>query len=585
MQTSKDSAQLLKIPAAISVQHLSELMDVSGIEVIKQLMRRGVMANITQVIDFDVAAIVAADFGFQPQEEVRTKARAGESQTDVHEPVIEEEDPTLLKPRAPVVTILGHVDHGKTTLLDSIRKTSVTASEKGGITQHIGAYQVESDGKKITFLDTPGHEAFTAMRARGAQVTDIAVLVVAADDGVMPQTREAVDHSKAANVPIIVAINKIDKEGANVDQVKQQLVELELMPEEWGGNVIMVPVSAATQDGISDLLENILLVAEISELKANPDGKAQGVVVEAKLDAARGPVATVLVKSGTLHKGNSFSVGETWGRVRAMFDENGRQIQEAGPSTPLKVLGIDRVPKAGDQLVVGEDGKRSRGRGAETSQLVAGDKLEYLLAQVIAGHARDLKIILKTDVEGSGEAIRDTLQQLENDQVRVKMIRISSGNVSENDVLLASASNAMILAFNTRSEPGAEKLAEREGVRISYYEVIYRLVEDMQAAVNGLLEPEYEETMEAEAVVKEVFDVKRGKVAGIGVNRGRLMSDAQVRIIRGGTVIHQGNIKSLRHFKDSVKEIQPGSEGGIGVEGFDAFEVGDTIESFRRQRK
>ena len=589
-KTQKAAPPTVKIPAAILVKQLAGLMKASEIEVIKQLMRRGVMAGINQVIDYETAATIVADFGFLPKPLEEPKVVGVLPVADGYTPS-KEEDPDLLQPRAPVVTILGHVDHGKTTLLDVIRKSSVASSEKGGITQHIGAYQVEVDGQRITFLDTPGHEAFTAMRARGAQVTDIAVLVVAADDGVMPQTREAIDHAKAADVPIVVAINKIDKPEANADRVKQQLADLGLVVEEWGGDTIMVPVSAKTEEGVLALLENILLVSEISELKANPDRRAQGVVVEAKLDTARGAVATVLVKSGTLKVGDTFSVGDTHGKVRALFDDKGQQTRQAGPSAAVEVLGIESVPRAGDTLIVEENGRRSRSsierdrrrKNAEAGQIVGGNNTEQLLAQANVGEAKDLNLILKTDVEGSGEAIRSSVERLANDEVKVKIIRTGSGVVTESDVLLAAASDATILAFNTRADAGAKRSAELEGVTIRHYDVIYDLITDMQAAVSGLVEPVYQEVVEAEAVVKEVFKVKGGKAAGIGVTDGKINRNAQVRVIREGAVIHTSSIKSLQHFKDAVRELTAGSEGGIGVEGFDDFEAGDTIETFRRE--
>ncbi|MEE9249099.1 MAG: translation initiation factor IF-2, partial [Dehalococcoidia bacterium] len=455
----KTSGPVLAIPAAISVKRLAELMRASNIEVIKQLMRRGIMANINQVIDFETASTIASDFGFRPSLSDEPKTTPTTQKPDTSPAPPEEEDTSLLQPRAPVVTILGHVDHGKTTLLDVIRRSSITSSEKGGITQHIGAYHVPVNDKQITFLDTPGHEAFTAMRARGTQVTDIAVLVIAADDGVMPQTREAIDHAKAAGVPIVVAINKIDMPAANVDRVKQQLTELNLVPEDWGGDTIVVPVSAKTEEGIPDLLENILLVAEIAELKVNPDRKAQGVVVEAKLDATRGAVATVLVQSGTLHVGDNFLVGNCRGKVRALFDDQGRRIQSAGPTIPVEVLGIESVPRAGDLLSVEESGRKPRSsvererqrREAEVGQGNNSTDIGSLLAQVRAGDTKEFNIILKTDVEGSSEAIRSAVEGLGNDEVIVKIIRTNSGVVTESDILLAAASNATVMAFNTRA--------------------------------------------------------------------------------------------------------------------------------------
>ena len=583
VETRPVSGPPLEIPSAIAVQTLSELMRASGIEVIKQLMRRGVMANINQVIDYETASIIASDFGFSPQQEesrdtsIKDAKEAGEAEEDEN-----------LAPRAPIVTILGHVDHGKTSLLDVIRNTSVTASEKGGITQHIGAYQVSVDDQPITFLDTPGHEAFTAMRARGAQVTDIAILVVAADDGVMPQTREAIDHAKAAEVPIIIAINKMDMAGANPDRIKQQLSELGLIPEEWGGDTIVVPLSAKTQEGIPDLLENIVLVAEVAELKSNPEGKARGVVVEARLDSARGAVATVLIQSGTLKAGDRFFVGETKGKVRALFDHQGQRLPDAGPAVPVEVLGLDSVPRTGDILVGAETSRKSTSAAERRQRQMAGrdevyGEAEALMAQVRVGYSKELNVILKTDVEGSGEALRSALEDLSTDEVAVKIIRTSSGIVTETDVLLAAASDAVILAFNTKDEAGARRLADIEDVNIRHYDIIYDMLDFVSAAVSGMLEPVYKETVEAKAVVKEVFEVKGGKAAGIGVSEGRLNRNALIRVLRNGNAVHEGRIKSLRHFKDNVREVASGSEGGLGLDGFDNFEAGDELIAFRKE--
>jgi len=581
VETRPVSGPPLEIPSAIAVQGLSELMRASGIEVIKQLMRRGVMANINQVIDYETASIIASDFGFSPQQE---ESRETGIKDAVDADAETEED---LEPRAPIVTILGHVDHGKTSLLDVIRDTSVTASEKGGITQHIGAYQVGVDGQPVTFLDTPGHEAFTAMRARGAQVTDIAVLVVAADDGVMPQTREAIDHAKAAEVPIIVALNKMDVPGANPDRVKQQLSEVGLIAEEWGGDTIVVPLSAKTQEGVNDLLENIVLVAEVAELKSNPEGKARAVVVEAKLDTARGPIATVLVQSGTLKSGDRFFAGDIKGKVRALFDYQGQKLAEAGPAVPVEVLGFDSVPRTGDILVAAETGRKGTSAAERRErQMAARDEgpgdAEALLAQVRVGYSKEFNVILKTDVEGSGEALRSALEDISTDEVVVKVIRTSSGIVTETDVLLASASDAVILAFNTRDEAGARRLADIEDVDIRHYDIIYDMLDYVTAAVSGMLEPVYRETVEARAIVKEVFEVKGGKVAGIGVGEGRVNRNALIRVMRNGNPVYEGRIKSLRHFKDNVREIASGSEGGLGLEGFDDFEAGDELVALRK---
>lgn len=578
-KASVPSRPYIVLPPSITVRQLAELLQVSPIEVIKQLMRNGIMANINQVLDFDTAALVAAIYGREARRPVTKVAIKRPTPTGAGK----------LAPRPPVVTIMGHVDHGKTSLLDAIRQSNVAATEPGAITQHIGAYQVEVDSRKITFLDTPGHEAFTAMRARGAQVTDIAVLVVAADDGVMPQTIEAIDHARAADVPIVVAINKIDKPEANPERVKQQLADLGLVIEEWGGDVICVPVSAKKKEGINDLLENILVLAEIMELKAETDCPAEGVVIEAKLDKSRGPVATLLVQKGVLKLGDILVAGDTWGKVKAMSSDLGKHIKKAEPATPVEVLGLNGVPQAGDSFkVVGSERearqlleKRQAEREAMCARAVS---LSGISAQIGAGKTKELNIILKTDVQGSIEPIKDSLERLSDDKVKVRVIHSASGTVSESDVLLAVASKAIIIGFNTRAEPGAQKLAELEGVSIRYYNVIYELVEDVSKAVKGLLEPTYTEVLEGQAEVLAVFEsAKKGKVAGVSVKEGRIRRDATARVVRKGKVICESRISSLRRFKEDVKEVAAGFECGVGVEGFSDFQVGDIIQVFRKE--
>lgn len=573
----------IELPATITVKHLAETLGISGVEVIKQLMQNGVMAGMNQAIDYDTAAIIATDMGFEVTEKAEAETEA----------VVCEEDEGNLQPRPPVVTVMGHIDHGKTKLLDAIRKANVVDSEAGGITQHIGAYQVEAHGRKITFLDTPGHEAFTAMRARGAKVTDVAVLVVAADDGVMPQTLEAVDHAKAASVPIVVALNKIDKPGLNLDRVKQQLAEAGLVVEEWGGNTVCVPVSAKMKKGITDLLESILVVAEMLELKANPDCGASGVVIEAGLDKTKGPMATVLVERGTLNPGDPLVVGETWGKVKAMFNDIGKRVKKAGPATPVKILGLSAAPQAGDTVVVAASDREARAtaekRRLERQQKVVRPvrpvKLDDVYAQIKAGQAKELNLILKTDVQGSVEPIRDSLERLEAGEIKVRIIHSGSGNITEGDVLLALASKGVIVGFHTTPTVGAQRMAEAEGVDIRFYDIIYNLVEDIERAMKGLKEPEYAEVTEGRAEVRAVFAAgKKEKAAGLMVTEGKLRRDSMVRVIRKGQVIHQSRIVSLRRFKDDVKEVATGTECGLVVDGFAAFEQGDIIEVYRREK-
>jgi len=572
------------IPRALTVKQLADILEVSPIEVIKYLMRSDIMASINQVIDFDSAAIVATDLGYEVKEEPEASA---ETVDKYHFTV---EDSAAQKPRPPVVTIMGHVDHGKTKLLDAIRQTNVVDTEAGKITQHIGAYQVEIHGQKITFLDTPGHEAFTAMRARGAKATDIAILVVAADDGVMPQTVEAIDHARAAEVPIVVAINKIDKPDANPDRVKQQLADNSLLIEEWGGDVVCVLVSAKRGDGISDLLENLLIVAEIQELKADPTRPAFGVVVEASLDSSKGSLATVLVQTGTLNIGDNVVVGETSGKIKAMFDDKGKRVKKAGPSMPVEVLGLNSVPQAGDSLAVVGSEKEARAeaqqRQSERERVGASraPRLSNLFSQIQAGQVKELNIILKTDVQGSLEPIKSSLERLGSEEVKVRIVHSASGNITENDVMLAIASKGIIIGFNNRPEPGAKLLADSEGVDIRCYQVIYNVVEDIEKALAGMLEPTYMDVVEGHAEVRAIFSVRQGKIAGAYVTDGKLSRGAQVRVLRSGESIHESSIASLKHFKENVRDIAAGFECGIGVEGFSGFEIGDIIESYRREK-
>ncbi len=577
---------LLTLPPTLTVRRLAELIGASPVEVIKELIKNGVMAAINQTIDYETAAVVAHDMGFQTEAETPATGAA-------ERPSIEEEDPSLLQPRPAVVTIMGHVDHGKTSLLDAIRQTNVTASEVGGITQHIGAYQVEIHGQRITFIDTPGHEAFTAMRARGAQATDIAVLVVAADDGIMPQTVEAIDHAKAAGVPIVVAINKIDLPDANPDKVKQQLSEHGLIIEEWGGDVICVPVSAKTQEGLSDLLENILLLAEVQELKANPDRPAAGTVIEAELDSARGPMATALVQTGTLHIGDVIVADETWGKVKAMFNEWGHRLKAAGPSTPVKVMGMATVPRAGDVFSTAKDERlartaveeRQREREAAAFRSPHAMTLETIYGEIAAGKIKELNIVLRTDVQGTLDAVRTALERLSIEQVKVNIIHAATGIITESDVMLALASKGIVIGFNSRPDASGRRLAETEGVDIRYYEVIYNLIEDIDKALQGMLEPVYVEVAEGHAEVRQVFRVRGGRVAGCYVRDGVVTRGASARVLRDGQVVHTSRVTSLRRFQEDVREVQADYECGIGIEGFQDLQEGDVIELYGRERK
>lgn len=576
----------VSLPPTLTVKHLADLMRVSPIDVIKQLMRNGVMAAINQVIDFDLAATVTPAFGFKamPEERASSAVAAAPEEGDV--------DADTLTPRSPVVTILGHVDHGKTTLLDTIRNSRITEREVGGITQHIGAYQVDYNGQKITFLDTPGHEAFTAIRARGASITDIAVLVVAADDGVMPQTVEAIDHAKAANLPIVVAINKIDKPDSVADRVKRQLVDHGLLLEEWGGDVIGVPVSAKNNTGIDDLLENILVVAEVAEFKADVQRSASGVVIESQLDRNKGPLATVLVQNGTLKVGDSLVAGTAWGRVRAMVNDLQKRVKEAGPSVPVEILGFSSLPQAGDRFYVTANSKTARTlveeniiKGEEEQNLARALTLEDVMSRITAGDVKELSLILKADAQGSVEAVRGALERLDSPSARLSILHAGAGGVNESDVLLASASNAIILAFNVGIEPSAEPAAEREAVEIRSYDIIYQIIEDVEKALKGILEPSYRDVVQGKATVRTVFSAgKAGKVAGVIVNEGRLTRNVAARVLRDGVVVVEGSLSSLRRFKDDVNEVATGFECGVGIAGFVDFKEDDVIVAHKRER-
>lgn len=580
----------IEFPVHITVRELAQRMEASPIQVIKVLMSNGVMANINQQIDFDTAAVVASELGFEaiPESAIETPAAEDTGRVPLWRELIESEDPEKLIPRPPVVTILGHVDHGKTTLLDAIRHTNVASGEAGGITQHIGAYQVEHKGKLITFLDTPGHAAFTAMRARGAQGADIVILVVAADDGVMPQTREAIAHAKAARVPIIVALNKMDRPDANPDFVKRQLSEIDLVPDEWDGDTIVVPVSAKQKKGLDDILEAILLVNDSLSIKANPQGKVFGTVIEAQVDKTRGVIATLLVQNGTLRTGDTLIAGDSYGKIRAMFNFVGKPVKSAAPSTPVQVLGLSTVPPAGElfRVVANEKVGRAilaereaeKASGAEPSSRTT---LEQLFEKFQAGEVRELPIILKVDVQGSLEPIVNSLNDLSKGEIKINIIHAETGNISENDVMLASASHAILLGFNVSTDQAARNLAEQEGVSIRLYEIIYRMIEDIEKALKGMLEPESHEVQVGQAQVRQVFKIhKVGTIAGCRVISGELRRNARIRVIRNGTTVHDGEVSSLKHEKDDVREVRQGFECGVSLKGYNDIEEGDLLESY-----
>ncbi|WP_289087527.1 translation initiation factor IF-2 [uncultured Veillonella sp.] len=572
-------ATAIELDGPLTVKELADKMGREVSEIIKKLMFLGVMATINQEIDVDTATIVAEDFGVEV-----TEVEPAEDPTEIKEI---EDAPETLQPRPPVVTIMGHVDHGKTSLLDVIRQTNVTAHEAGGITQHIGAYMVRYKGNKITFLDTPGHEAFTAMRLRGAQSTDIAVLVVAADDGVMPQTIEAINHAKSANVPVLVAINKMDKPGANPDHVKQQLAEHGLLPEEWGGDTIMVPVSAKKRQGIDDLLENILLVAEVMELKANPNRHAQGVVIEAKLDKGRGPVCTVLVQKGTLRVGDTIIAGTAFGKVRAMTNERGEKVKAARPSMPVEVLGLSDVPQAGEIMDAVDDNeartiaeKRIEKQRVSEMQRTHKVTLDDIFNQIQQGELKDLNIIIKADVQGSVEALRQSLEAIKNPEVRIVIVHAAVGAINESDVMLASASNAIIIGFNVRPDALVRKAAEKENVDLRTYRVIYDAINDVENAMRGMLTPEFKEVILGRAEVRQVISTPKAIVAGSYVTEGKITNNSEIRLIRDGIVVHEGKVDSLRRFKDEVKEVKSSFECGISIEKYRDIKEGDVIEAY-----
>ena len=570
----------IKVGETITVKELASKMTYPVTEVIKKLMLLGTMATINQELDFETASLIAEEFGIAVEELP--------PEVDLTEIPEIEDDPEKLQLRPPVVTVMGHVDQGKTSLLDAIRKTSVTSSEAGGITQHIGAYQVMCNGQKIVFLDTPGHEAFTAMRARGAQVTDIAVLVVAADDGVMPQTLEAINHAKAAKVPIVVAINKIDKPGANPEHVKQQLAEHELIPEEWGGQTIMVPVSAKKKMGINDLLEMILLVAEVQELKANPNREARGVIIEARLDKGRGPVASVLVQNGTLRIGDFIIAGTACGKVRAMVNDRGENVKKAGPSMPVEVLGLSDVPEAGDELAVLDEklAKTIAEKRIEKqrNELMRSKKvsLDDLFNQINQGDIKELNLLVKADVQGSVEAVCSSLLALNKNEseVRVSIVHSGVGAVTESDVMLASAANALIIAFNVRPDANARKLADTEKIEIHTYRVIYEAIDDIQSAMKGMLAPKYKEVIQGKVEIRQVMKFSKALVAGSYVLEGKVCNNSKIRIIRDNIVLYEGQIESLRRFKDDVKEVASGYECGITIDNYRDFREGDILEVY-----
>lgn len=574
----------VEIPEAITVSDFAAKIGKTGAEIVKKLMALGVMATMNQAIDFEAAQLIGEDFGITVNKEiVLTK----EERLFMN---IEEEDkPEDLVPRSPVVVVMGHVDHGKTSLLDSIRHTSVTDTEAGGITQHIGAYSVKLNNREITFLDTPGHEAFTTMRARGAQVTDVAILVVAADDGIMPQTIEAINHAKAAGVTIIVAINKIDKDGANPERVKQMLVEHDLVPEEWGGDTVCVEVSAKQEINIDGLLEMVLLVADMQELKANPNRTAKGTVIEAQVDKGRGPVATVLVQNGTLKVGDFIIAGTAVGRVRAMVNDKGRRVKTAGPSTPVEVLGLSEAPTGGDSLIVVSNEKLAREVAEQRKQEQQENKfnqvvkvsLDNLFSQIDEGNMKELDVIIKADVQGSVEAVKQSLEKLSNDEVRVRAIHGGVGAINESDVMLANASNAIIVGFNVRPDAGAVSAAEQQDVDIRLYRVIYQAIEEIEAAMKGMLDPEFKEVMLGYADVRQTFKVSGvGTIAGCYVTQGKIQRNAEIRLVREGIIVHEGKISSLKRFKDDAKEVSENFECGIGIENFNDLKDGDVIECF-----
>ena len=586
-EARKSPSRTLTLPETLSVKQLAEILDESAIDIIKQLMRSGIMVSMNQIIDHQVASVAANALGIRTR--VNEDADSGAHLSS--ETGVAVDDINLIT-RPPVVTILGHVDHGKTSLLDAIRQGHVAENEAGGITQHIGAYQIEAGGQIATFLDTPGHEAFTAIRSRGARVTDIAILVVAADDGLMPQTLEAINHAKAAEVPIIVAINKMDLPGADPERVKRQLSEQNLLVEDWGGDVISVEVSAKTGDGLDALLENIFLVSEIAELKANPDKPATGVVIESKLDRRRGPTTTVLIQGGTLSIGDYIVAGKSWGRIRAMTNDRGEPVNQVQPGTPTELLGFNSVPSAGDLFSVSNTEKSVRS-SAQSSGKSAGSQgsqsraitLDEIVNQIDAGDIKELNLVLKCDVHGSTEAVCKSLEQLTAQEARIRILHSAVGGITESDVLLASASQAIIVGINAPEALGVDKVAERMGGEIRHYSIIYTLIEEMELALQGILDPRYRDIIIGQAEVREVFPSRRGtQIAGCRIVEGRITRSASMRVVRNSETLHDSSIASLRHFKEEVNEMNSGTECGIMIQGFNSFEEGDILESYRQER-
>ena len=576
----------IAVDGSLTVQNLAEALGKPATEVIMKLMKMGTMASLNQEVNFEIASHLASEYGFT----LVTSSNDEDAEEEIEALMdIQEDREEDLKPRPPVVTVMGHVDHGKTSLLDAIRSTHVTNSEAGGITQHIGASEVSINGQKIVFLDTPGHEAFTSMRARGAQVTDIAILVVAADDGIMPQTIEAINHAKAAEVPLIVAINKIDKPSANPDKVKQELSEQGLLVEDWGGDVIAVPVSARQRTGIDTLLEMILLVAEVEELKANPNKRAVGTVIEAELDKGRGPVATVLVQGGTLKVGDPIVCGVASGKVRAMINSKGKRVKTAGPSMAVEILGLSEVPQGGDQFVAVPSDKVARNI-SEKRQLIAREEmlkssqrmsLDEFFNQMNEGQVKELNIVIKADVQGSVQAVKQSLEKLSNEEVAVRVIHGGVGAINESDIMLAAASNAIIIGFNVRPVPSAESLAEKESVDVRSYTIIYKAIEDIQAAMTGMLDPEYRDEDTGKAEIREVYKISGvGTVSGCYVTSGKIFRNGKVRIVRDGIIIHEGEIQALKRFKDDVKEVNNGYECGMSFVNYNDIKVGDIVEAY-----
>lgn len=593
MSEINNQTKTIELPGTVTVRDLAQKINTSPIDLIRALMSIGVMANINQQVDFDTAAVVLSEMGYEAiPEETQTETKdVGE--IPLWRRVIAQEKQEKLKPRPPVVAILGHVDHGKTSLLDAIRHTNVAGGEAGGITQHIGAYQAELKGKLITFLDTPGHAAFTAMRARGAQGADIVVLVVAADDGVMPQTREAAAHAKAAQVPIIVAMNKIDKPNADPDRIKQQLAEIDLVPDDWDGDTIVVPLSAKQRTGLEDLLEAILLVSENMDIKANPDGQTIGTVIESRLDKSTGVMATLLVQNGSLNLGDTVVVGTSFGRVKAMFDYRGHRLRKAGPSTPISVMGLNEVPTAGDSFQVTLTEKAARAIATERHQSIekavvdqkVGVTLEQLFEQFQAGAVRELRLVVKADVQGSLEPIISSLKDLSSGDIKINILHKEIGNIGDNDIMLAAASKAIVIGFNVQADASARRLADSEGVSIRLYDIIYRLLEDVERALKGMLEPEVKENVLGHAEVRTIFKISKvGNIAGCRVLDGEIRRNGRARLTRKGTILYEGDISSLKHLQESVSEVRAGFDCGIGLKNFADFAEGDLIECYVVER-